>query len=389
MAKRFVTLFPIAKNTHLIKDVGQIPCFMATQHGYRGELACYNNDEHYHYTETEAKGLSLTFLEPSGKRLFLENAAIEFLHREAKNIDILNLYHLDRDTFYYGNLYKKLNPTGTLYCKLDLYNQFLEHGKKRHSINVFKNLAFRRWERKFIRNVDLFSVENRTGLELMKRRYPACVNKIIYLPNGVNSPFIDSLFKEPVEKEKLIVVMSRIGETIKNHEILLRVLPLLDLKGWEIAFVGPVVKRFTSKIEAFYHEFPHLRTQVKFVGEASDRKTVYDWFRRARVTCLTSLHESFGIAFVEALYFGNYLIGTEGMSSFSEISNDGKYGEVLPFNDDDRLAKTLQSTIDNPARIDALRSEAEAYGRAHFTWPVLVKHLHDELIKRSPDGNRK
>ena len=179
MARRFVTLYPIAKNTHLIKDVGQIPYFLNRQHGYHSQLVCYRNDDDYPYLESEAKGLELHFLEPKGRRMFLENAAIQFLQQNARDIDVLNLYHLDRDTFYYGNLYKKLNPNGVLYCKLDLYNQFLETGKKQHSINVFKNWAFRRWERQFIRNTDLFSVENREGLALMKKRYPHCANKII------------------------------------------------------------------------------------------------------------------------------------------------------------------------------------------------------------------
>lgn len=385
MTRRFVTLYPLAKNTHLIKDVGQIPHFMHELFGYRSELVCYPNDDDYPYLETEATGVELRFLEPSGKRMFLENAAIRFLEENAADIDVLNLYHLDRDTFYYGNLYKKLNPQGQLYCKLDLYNEFLSHGKKRHSINIFKNWVFRRWERRFIRNTDLFSVENRAGLELMKKRYPGLSEKIIYLPNGINSTFVDGLFETPTEKEPLILILSRIGDVIKNHEILLRVLPHIDFKNWRVVFAGPVVQRFAPKVEAFYREFPHLRERVQFVGEITDRKTVYDWLRRAKISVLTSRHESFGIVFAEALYFGNYLVGTEGMSSLDELTNHGKFGETLPFNDDAALKTCLQNLIDHPEKTDALHEQASAFARENFVWPVLIEQLEQELQNRRRD----
>ncbi len=382
MNPRFVTLFPIARNIHLIKDVGQVPCFMNRLHGYHSELVCYRNDEEYPYLNSEAKGLKIEFLESKGKRLFLENAAIEYLQENAANIDVLNLYHLDRDTFYYGNLYKKLNPNGFLYVKLDLSNKFLLEGKKKHSLNLFKNWILRRWEKKFIRNTDLFSVENRSGLELMKLRYPECDSKIIYLPNGINCDYVGERFDPPGEKEKIILVMARIGESVKNHEILLRIIPHLDLKKWKIVFAGPVVQRFKPKVEAFFHEFPEHRENVIFTGEITDRRQVYSWFRRSMITCLTSVDESFGLVLVEGLYFGNYLVGTEGMSSFDDITDSGRFGKKLPFNDDEALRTALQEIIDHPEKTEALRGEAHSFATEHFMWPVLVQQLEDEIQKR-------
>jgi glycosyltransferase involved in cell wall biosynthesis len=386
MALKFVTLFTPAQNTHLIKDVGQIPAFMHRLFGFQSELVCYRNDQDYSYTDTEAKGLQLVFLKSTGKRFFLENAVIQYLQEHARSIDVLNLYHLDRDTFYYGNLYKKLNPKGFLYCKLDLYNEFLESGKKRHSVNLFKNAVFRRWEKKFIGRTDLFSVENQLGMQLMKQRYPALSRKIIYLPNGVNSDFIDTLFTSPAEKEPIILIMSRIGDAIKNHEILLRVIPRLGLKEWKVVFAGPMVQRFKPKVAAFFSEFPQLREKVIFTGPVTDRREVYNWYRRARVTCLTSRHESFGIALAEGLFFGNYLVGTEGMSSFQELSDSEKYGEQLPFNDDQALLQCLQTIIDSPQKVDNLREDAMRFARSRFTWPVLVSQLQKEItIKQCKD----
>lgn len=382
MALRFVTLFPVAENVHLTKDVGQIPWFFQHHLGYSSSLVCFSSNQDFPALKDEAKGLDLHFIDRTGKKYFIEQAVVDFLHQHARDIDVLNVYHLNRETFYYGNLYKKLNPQGFLYCKLDLANRFLIHGKKTHSANFFKNLVFRRWESKFIRNVDLFSVENQSGLELMKKRYPLCTSKIIRMPNGVNTRFVEEHFQFPEQKEHVVLIMGRIGDVNKNHEILLRVIPHLELKDWKFIFAGPVLQRFKPKVEAFFNEFPEHRQNVLFIGELTKRTLVYDWFRRSAVTCLTSGEESFGLVFVEGLYFGNYLIGTEGMSSFDDISDSGRFGKKLPFNDDEALRATLQEVIDEPEKVEEMREDAMDFARRNFTWPVLVEQLDHEIRKR-------
>ncbi len=382
MAQRFVTLFPELGNMHLTKDVGQIPWFFKHHLGYESALVGFRSDDPFPALEGEARGLDIELIDRGGKQFFIELAVVDYLKKNAPRIDVLNVYHLNRDTFYYGNLYKALNPRGTLYCKLDLANQFLQDGKKRHSANVFKNLIFRRWESRFIRNVDVFSVENSTGLDLMKTRYPACSSKIIYMPNGVNTVFLDDQQQVNFPKEKLVLIMGRIGDITKNHEILLRVIPHLQLKGWKFVFAGPITQRFKPKVEAFYSEFPELREWVIFTGEITDRKTVYDWFRKASITCLTSVSESFGLVYVEGLYFGNYLLGNDRMSSFDDISNQGKFGTKVPFNDDEALRTVFQDLIDNPHKMESVREEMSQFARDNFTWPVLVNRLNHEILKR-------
>ena len=128
MQRRFVTVFPVTENVHLIKDVGQIPYTLHKHHGYDSTIVCYQNSESYPNLDGEVEGLRISFLTQQGRKLFQERAVLNYLKEQAKNIDVLNLYHLTKETIYYGLYYKKLNPKGVLYVKMDVYNEMLEQG---------------------------------------------------------------------------------------------------------------------------------------------------------------------------------------------------------------------------------------------------------------------
>lgn len=69
--KRFLTIFPIAMNVHLIKDVGMISYIMHKELDYELTLLCYKNDD-YSYLEKEVKGLKIVYL----KRYFIINCSM-------------------------------------------------------------------------------------------------------------------------------------------------------------------------------------------------------------------------------------------------------------------------------------------------------------------------
>ena len=227
MVKRFTTIFPIAVNSHLIKDLGQIPHFLNKHHGYRAEIVSYKNSDDYFHTQDEVNGVEMVFLEKKGKKHFWEKAVIEYLKGHATNINVLNLYHFNKETFVYGNLYKQLNPKGKLYVKMDAYNEHFKKGRLNHTAKLLKKPYFKSLEKKFLQNVDLLTIENREGLELVKQHYPELKDKIHYLPNGVNDVYINQNFptkKSHHQKENIILTEGRIGLDVKNNEMMLKVI---------------------------------------------------------------------------------------------------------------------------------------------------------------------
>src|ERR1700741_3469628 len=217
MSKTFVTIFPICENVHLTKDLGQIPYFLHKAHGFDSKIVSYKNNETYDNLNGEVKGLKMDFVENTGRISFLEKGILKYIYSNAKKMDVLNLYIFSKHTFVYGIFYKMLNPSGFLFLKLDGYNEtFAEGNKVIHSTKRLKNFILKRLEKLFLKKVDLISIENSEGENLVKNKFPKISNKVIYLPVGVNDLFIENKFgkrlKSYSEKENIILNVGRIGE---------------------------------------------------------------------------------------------------------------------------------------------------------------------------------
>lgn len=387
MKGRFVTLFPPAENAHLIKDVGQVPYFLFSQHGYDASIVCYKNSEEYDHLNGEVNGLKIEFLEQKGKKRFLEKAVLEFLEREAKNIDVLNLYHYARDTFYYGALYKKLNPRGVLYLKMDLWNEQFENGRPKFSKVWWKDLILKRKESQFQNAVDVLSFENREGLALFEGVYPQLKSKCIWMPNGVNDRFLSEHFPSSrsfEKKENIILTVGRIGAPIKDHMTMLRGLAEVDLRDWKVIIAGPIDPDFEKEAKAFMAIHPDLEEKIEFPGQMDDRIKIYELYDRSKIFCLTSKRESFGIAYVEAMYFGNWIIGTDGMSAFDDLSDNGRLGSKFSVGGHEELTKIFQQLIDDGGKLDGACAVISTFTNEHFLWSKITQQLQQKIVSARP-----
>lgn len=379
---RWITLYTESANVHLTKDVGLIPYYLYLQHGVDATLVTYKNDEDYPFSRNQVKGLKIDFLENAGKLFFLERAVIQYLKSEAKKIDVLNLYHLDRDTLYYGNLYKKYNPQGKLYLKMDAINNHFIGGKL-YSKNPVKNYILKNLEKRFLKNVDLVSIENQKGLELLNKQYPVLSDKSFYMPNGVHDVNINSIFPDISKSniENILLSVGKPGDIIKNYELLLQALPMLNLKDWKIVVIGPITNEFQEVLTQFFERNPQYIHQVIFKGEITEREKLFSWYHRAAAFFLPSREESFGIAFSEALYFGNYLIGNSNMVAFDDLSRKGEFGSLYEDNDPQSFAATLQDVIDGKIDVERKFAAAKAHGKENFVWSKLVSMLYQKVRK--------
>ncbi|MEO8761014.1 MAG: glycosyltransferase [Bacteroidia bacterium] len=390
MNKKFVTIFPICENVHLTKDLGQIPYFLHKKYGYDSTMVTYKNSAHYDNISGEVNGLKIDFIKNTGRFSFLEKGVLKYIYKNAKKIDVLNLYIFSKFTFVYGVLYKMLNPNGFLYLKLDGYNETFAQKSISHSENKLKNGFLKILEKAFLKRVDLISMENSEGAQLVQQMFPAISNKIIYLPVGVNNIFLKETFnkkhKSFQEKENIILTVGRVGEEIKNHEMIIRALTKTNVKNWKMVFVGPVNESFKTYFDEMCIEFPSLKESVIFTGNISNRAELYEWYNRAKVFCMTSRRESFCHAISEALYFGNYIIGTDGIMSMKDITDNGKYGVTLKDNDDEALANTFQKLIDDDSKISVLYNDIINHSRTYFVWSQIIGKLSKQLNNKTNNG---
>lgn len=376
----FVTVFTETENFHLVKDVGQLPYFMYKTEGYDATLISYKNNVEYPFINNEVNGLKLNFIPNKGRFLYFELGVLYYLLNNSKSIDVLNLFHFKKDNILYLLIYKLVNPKGKAYIKLDMdilffknYNAFLFSN---YSLKNFILKALTSW---IFKLTDLFSVETDQAKDYLLNVYPELEHKLICIPNGVDNLYLDQEIpvKPFIEKENIILTVGRIGTEQKNTELLLDALKITDLKDWKVYILGPIEERFKKKIADFYREYPQLENKVIFTGNITNRKELFDWYNRAKIFCLTSRWESFGIVFTEALYFGNYLI-TSPISSAAYITNNGKYGTVAKAHAQE-FSNAIQNSIEAGFLSTQRYTEIRSFSKENFTWPVIVKKLADKI----------
>ncbi len=378
--KTFVTIFTAAENFHLVKDVGQIPYFMYKTEGYEASLVCYRNNTEYPYLKNEVKGLKLTFIPNNGRLFYFDIGVVIFLFTSSRSIDVLNLFHFKKDNLFYLLVYKLLNKKGKAIIKLDIDLLFFkQYNALFYSKYPIKNYFLRAVTKCIFSLSDRITIETEEGREYLLKIYPELQKKLICIPNGVDDTFIErNIILKPFEqKENIIITVGRIGTKQKNTELLLESLRLTNLEGWKVYIIGPIEAGFKPYIENYFKTNPHLKGKISFTGNIVNRLELFAWYNRAKIFCLTSRFESFGIVFTEALYFGNYIL-TSPVSSANFITQNGQFGSVVEGGATE-FSKMLQESMLpeflNIQRFERIRS----YAVQDFTWPRIVKKLSDNL----------
>jgi len=122
----FATLFNM-KNVHLTKDVGLIPYGMHQYFEYDAYCISYNNGP-YPAINKECKGMKMWFVRKITGCFDID--AILFLIKNARKIDILNVYHIRLVSTAKIFVYKLFNPKGKVYWKMDGCSRAYENSNK-------------------------------------------------------------------------------------------------------------------------------------------------------------------------------------------------------------------------------------------------------------------
>ncbi|WP_228448499.1 glycosyltransferase family 4 protein [Chryseobacterium sp. CH1] len=181
----------------------------------------------------------------------------------------------------------------------------------------------------------------------------------------------------PVEKQNIILTVGRIGTYQKNTEVLLDAIKNINLLDWKVIIIGPIEESFIPVVDDFFLNAPNLKEKVEFTGNISSRELLDTYYAKSKVFVLTSRYESFGLVLVEALAHGNFLVSSDLLPA-QEISGFGKFGELFPVGDSQKLASILQSIIDEKMPLPS-KENIIAYADENYDWSVLVKRLYELL----------
>lgn len=306
MRKRLFVVFENLEKVHLHKDVGMLPYVLAKHYEYDVTILSLNKEKEIQDTD---------FLKHVKLKLFNNKKNIYlYILKNIWMINFLMFFHDEKRRGLFYLLCKMLNYKIFIYVKLDMdYLTAIERVEKS------KNDGFIKIILKKIYNsvVDLFTVETFEVFEIIKK-LPMYKNKIKYLPNGF---YAKDEYDFKLPKEKLIVVVGRLGTPQKNSYLLIKTLEKLNsLNGYKIHLIGPYTQEFKREYENLIRQKPFFKDKVLLIGNIPDKVTLYKHYKRANFLLMTSIYESFGLVLIESMYFGCRIISTDLSASY-DVSN--------------------------------------------------------------------
>lgn len=362
---RFVTLFPRCRNVELLKDVGMIPYCLHKNYGYQSSIACYQNEEKYPYSDHEVKGLRLEFMKRTFRNVLLDG--ILYLIKNAKSINILNVYHLVLgESLIWICVYKLLNPSGYVYLKLDM--DFRGMQKHEQDVTVKKYL-----KKKLLKKANFISAESKEICRRMAVLYQIPVKCV---PNG----YFESEYEfDDLEKENVFLTVGRLGTEQKATELLLQAFArVADKHDWKLRLVGSAEPEFTAYKNEFFAAYPELAERVIFTGAISDKKNLQEEYAKAKVFLLPSRWEGFPLTLPEAMRQGCYIIVSDAIPPARELINEGKYGICFESGNEMKLADAMVESI-KIQNFNILTKEIKKYTEKTLNWNRICEILYSNF----------
>lgn len=357
----FCTLFLKTENVHLMKDVGQIPYCLKENFGYHAYIATYENGE-YPYLLNEVENLELQFVRKS--RLGPIFDGIRYLYKNRKNIDVLNLYHLNLSSFFwivFFNIVRKKNAI--VYLKLDANHLEIDKMRQKSIKAWIKHIT--------IRNADIVSAESNIIRDTLQQY---CKSEILYIPNGYLMASESS--EPPVKKENIILTVGRLGTYEKATEVLVDAFIQSNIAPeWQLALVGPMTDEFRVWLDNIYAEYPDLSKSILMPGSINDKKTLQGWYQKAKAFVLPSRYESFGIVLVEAMLNGCFVITSDTVLAARDLIQNDAMGRIVKVDSEQQLGQALHGIAQMEIDWDANAKQIQNSMEDKFLWKNILQVL--------------
>ena len=377
MKRLLMIFFEDSTTAHLTKEMCSYPYYLGKNHGWTCTYAyfghaCLQNSDFERYCALVYLGDEIDY---SNKK----KIAAEYVRAHAVDYDILMFSNYGGASYTLARLAKRLNPSIRVYSKLDMNESGFAHFYDGTVLRRFKVIP-EYWKSAAI---DLFTVENRSFYETLKNMR-LFRNRIEYLPNPVSLFGVDlSEIKSPQERENIILTVGRPGVPVKNTELFVEAVRHVDrdvFADWKFYIVGEPEPHFREHVEKICCEDPWIAQRLVLCGRVSDRRELYELYAKAKIMCMTSRSESFCIAVSEAMYFGAYPILTNFGRIVKDLTDNGRYGTVVPQEDAVALTAALERTAQR-ADLPALSREIRQFARSSFDYDHWTARLDEYLMR--------
>lgn len=353
--KTWVTIFERFESIHLNKDVGQIIYHAAHFQNINASLWRKSSYEDRHDYPFEVVNIKT-----KRKGCKISPAIIVKLIRNAKKIDILNLFHFRIYTLLYASLYKIVNPKGKVIIKCD-FSSVQEHQK---NDSILKNIFF-----SFLRNInaiDLLLIEHKGLIKKFTSRGFNCR----YTPNGVSEAFYN--ISEKIDKNIIptIVFVGKCGDKRKNAEELISSLCTLPQNiKWKAYFIGGETDEFLEWYKI--NSSPFVKSRCIFVGQLSDISRIHRIYSESHIFAMTSKQEGYPLSLAEACWVGCFPI----LSINSGGADLSASGAAAIYKNKDDLSLLLKKHINDIDLTITLGKKAETVVKNNNDWRILLDDI--------------
>ncbi len=361
----FLTVFPDARNVHLGKDVGVIPFLFHRNYGYRSILLTRDNGP-YPLLDSDASGLEIEFIDSgrAGHPDRVKKALLDYIKKNAKAINILNLYDISGFGLKLINAYKNRNRHGKVYVKLD---RGINYSYSKNPIKMARERIIELGYRKSA----FISIESTLAKKFFNEH---TFLDPVYVPNG----FLGDVNAD-TKKEKTILFVGDLSVHPKRLDIVFEAFITLCEKkdsSFNLRLVGPTLPDF-PELWARASRSATLASRTRICGPIYDKTELEREYRSASVIVLASDHESFGIVLVEAMRFGCLPVVSSGVSSAIDVTDNGRIGRIFEKGSADSLHSALIEALDMLSP-ETTRNIAD-FAQANFNWNTIVDKIHSGL----------
>ena len=205
------------------KDCGMFLYTLAKYFSWKSTYVYYKtresdttwNQEFSSYVNTICIG------ETSDYKKQIELAKI-FLKEHIHEFDVIMFFNYGSTVWKLSKYCKQLKPDIIVYSKLDMGIGGFEHFCGNKPFMWLRNYA----EKLKSQYVDFFTVETKSYYDALSKT-SVFKNRLGYLPNGVSTLNVDVSDIDSIPKENIIITVGRLGEYVKNNELLLDAIKLL------------------------------------------------------------------------------------------------------------------------------------------------------------------
>jgi glycosyltransferase involved in cell wall biosynthesis len=203
-------------------------------------------------------------------------------------------------------------------------------------------------------------------------------SNIRYLPNGVD---INIFHPVGEKKRNLILFVGRVTKD-KGIHVLLKSITKIKTKI-ELVIIG-TSEWDTGNFQKIQNQIAKINGlgfhKIDYLGE-QQQNVVVEWCQKASIFVLPSFKEACGIAILEALACETPVVATN-IEGIREVVFNGVNGFLIPTNDSDKLASSIQYLLDNETVRNKFGRDGRNIVKINFSYVSAIEkivQIYEEL----------